>query len=397
MRRALRVSIPPEAYELRVTGLEVLLASRMYERDEQWLTMTFRAIKADAAIVVVSTDAGVVGVGEACAYGNPTLIAEHLAWLAQVVVGRSVVDAFRFARPTGTSWATDCAVGGLDCALWDVCGKAAGSTVAALLGSAPEVRSVPVYASGGCRYDWRSRPDDLIDEVRGYADAGHVAAKIRLGTEWDWDAVTPDRFLGLLGELVAELGSRIRLMVDGNQRLCYDDALAVARGLEALGVEWFEEPLPQDNIDGYCRLRQEVGIAITGGERLTTIAQFRPYLERGALSIVQPDAGWCGITEARSIAELADAHGVGFAPHSWHNGLMALANAQLVAALPNAIALELSQVQGPLFDAVLDRPLEVAAGRLALLPGPGLGAGVAADLVARFPFIEGHFAIPIER
>jgi L-alanine-DL-glutamate epimerase-like enolase superfamily enzyme len=391
------VSIPPAASEVHVTRLEVVLASRMYERHEQWMTMTFRAIKADAAIVVVSTDAGVAGVGEACAYGNPTLIAEHLAWLARVVVGRSVAEAFRFARPTGTSWATDCAVGGLDCALWDVCGKLADATVAELLGAAPDVRSVPVYASGGCRYDWRSRPEDLIDEVRGYADAGHVAAKIRLGTEWAWDAVTPDRFLGLVGELVAEVGSRIRLMVDGNQRLGYDDALAVARGLEALGVEWFEEPLPQDDIDAYCRLRGQVGIPITGGERLTTVAQFRPYLERGALSVVQPDAGWCGITEARSIAELANAHGVGFAPHSWHNGLMALANAQLVAALPNALALEISQVQGPLFDAVVDRPLEIAAGRLALPSGAGLGAGVAADLTARFPFIEGTFAVPIER
>jgi L-alanine-DL-glutamate epimerase-like enolase superfamily enzyme len=381
---------------MRITDISTLCLSRIHERERQWATANERIVKADCAIVRVETDEGLIGYGEACAYGTPSLIADWVTWLGQGLVGLDLDAARAYATPTGRSWSYDCAVAGIDCALWDLRGKAAGSQVSALLASTPQT-SVRTYASGGVNYDWRDDPSALLDEVLGYIDAGFSACKIRLGTAWEWDGVTPSRFLGLMEELTAAVGGRMELMVDGNQRLTQDEALAVAVGLEKLGFTWFEEPIPQEEISGYSRLNGSVGIPITGGEQLTTVEQFRPYLDSGAFAIVQPDAGWCGITEMLKIAALAASYGVPLAPHSWHNGAMALAHAHVLAALPASGPLEICMVQGPLQTEILAGGLPLTRGRLLLPDAPGLGIELTDGLEERFPYIEGDYDINVER
>src|SRR5262249_5068828 len=154
--------------------------------------------------------------------------------------------------------------------------------------------------------------------------------------------------LALLAGVMDAVAGRIAVAVDANQRLDLETALEVGHGLDRLGCAWFEEPIPQDDLDGYVRLAAELELPVTGGEQFTTLARFRPYPERRAFDVVQPDAGWCGLTEALTIAEVAVRHGVRLTPHSWHNGAMAVANAHLVASLDRPLPLELSTVQGPL-------------------------------------------------
>ena len=134
-----------------------------------------------------------------------------------------------------------------------------------------------------------------------------------------------------------------------------------------------------------------------GGEQLTTLEQFRPYIERQALSIVQPDVASAGITEMMRIAEAAERYGIELCPHNWHNGVMTLAHAQLVAAMPNTHILELCMIQGSLQFGVLAAPLVIREGVLELPDRPGLGAALADGLEERFPYIEGHYGVPIER
>jgi L-alanine-DL-glutamate epimerase-like enolase superfamily enzyme len=329
---------------VKIAKIETLLLSRMHEPERQWITSRFRIVKADCPVVVIHTDEGLTGIGEACAYGVPRLIAEWVEWLAPNLIGKHPADPEAVPHPNGRSWAYDCAVGGIDCALWDLKGQIEGKRVSELLASAAgrtALDSVRLYASSGCRYDWRVRPEQLIDEALEYIDQGYTAMKFRIGTEWSWDGVTVDRFLGLVRELAQTVAGRMELMLDGNQRLTEDQALAITKELDRLGFAWFEEPIPQTDVDGYARLNAAVDLPITGGEQYTTLEQFRPYLEKRAYGIVQPDAGWCGITEAMKIAEVAFRYGIDLCPHSWHNGLMAMANGHLVAALPNPRVLEL--------------------------------------------------------
>ena len=381
---------------MRITKLETLLLSRMHEPERQWFTSRYRTIKADCPVVVIHTDEGLTGIGEACAYGVPRYIREWVDWLAPELIGKDPTNPAVAPHPNGRNHGHDCAVAGIDCALWDLRGQIAGKRVADLLSDKP-LDKVRLYASSGCRYDWRIRPEQLIEEALDYIAQGFTAMKFRIGTEWSWDGVTVDRFLGLVRELHQTVAGRMELMLDGNQRLTEAEALTIAKELDRLGFTWFEEPIPQTDVDGYARLNAAVDLPITGGEQYTTLEQFRPYLEKRAYGIVQPDAGWCGITETMRIAEMADRYNVPLCPHSWHNGLMCVESAHLVAALPHPHMLELCMIQGPLQWGIFDNPPQIEAGHILLPDRPGLGVELAPDVQERFPYVEGHYAITVDR
>ena len=385
---------------MKITAIKTILASRMHEPERQWFTSTFRSIKADGAFVQIDTDEGLTGIGEACAYGGPTQIKAWVDWLKPELLGcelnQPALPLAAQLHPNGRSAAHDCAVAGIDCALWDLRGQIAGKPTATLLNPNAPGR-VRLYASAGCQYDWRARPEQLIEEALGFLAQGFSAYKFRIGTHWAWDKVTVERFLELVRDLAQAVDGRMELMMEGNQRLTEEQALAIAKEIERLGFIWFEEPLPMADIDGYARLNAAVGLPISGGESLTTLEQFRPYLEKGAYGIVQPDVGWCGISEAMRIAEAAARYRVDVCPHSWHNGLMAMANAHLVAALPKPRVLEVCMHQGPLQWESIAQPPLIKDGWLYFPERPGLGVTLAAEIEQRFPYIEGHYGINVER
>ena len=381
---------------MKITAMDTLCLSRMHEPERQWITASYRTIKADCAVVRVHTDEGLIGIGEASAYGVPTLIAEWVDWLAPSIVGKEPTDAAAAPHPNGKSRAHDAAAAGIDCALWDLRGQIEGKRVSQLLNDSPD-ESVPMYASSGCRYDWRDRPEQLVEEALAYVEQGFPAMKFRIGTRWDWDGVTVDRFLGLVRELHQAVAGRMQLALDGNCRLTLEEALPIAKELDRLGFAWLEEPIPWSDIDGYSTLAAAVEMPVTGGESFATLEQFRPYIERRAYDIVQPDAGICGLTELVRIAEVAAHHGLKLYPHSWHNGLMAMAHAHAIAALPNLEILEVCQIQGPLQWGIAEESPQMVDGWLHLPDRAGLGIELAGDVAERFPHIEGHYAITVER
>ncbi|MDE0430677.1 MAG: mandelate racemase/muconate lactonizing enzyme family protein [Caldilineaceae bacterium] len=381
---------------MKITAMDTLCLSRMHEPERQWITASYRTIKADCAVVRVHTDEGLIGIGEASAYGVPTLMAEWVDWLAPSIVGKEPTDAAAAPHPNGKSRAHDAAAAGIDCALWDLRGQIEGKRVSQLLNDSP-AESVPMYASSGCRYDWRDRPEQLVEEALAYVEQGFPAMKFRIGTRWDWDGVTVDRFLGLVRELHQAVAGRMQLALDGNCRLTLEEALPIAEELDRLGFAWLEEPIPWSDIDGYSTLAAAVEMPVTGGESFSTLEQFRPYIERRAYDIVQPDAGICGLTELVRIAEVAAHHGLKLYPHSWHNGLMAMAHAHAIAALPNLEILEVCQIQGPLQWGIAEESPPMVDGWLHLPDRAGLGIELAGDVAERFPHIEGHYAITVER
>ena len=192
---------------MKITSLETICLSRLHESERQWMTARSRTIKADCAIVVIHTDEGMQGIGEASAYGWPFLIREWVDWLAPQMVGRDPRDSSIVPHPNGLSGSHDAAVAGIDCALWDLRGHIAGKRVSELLVDQPLDR-MRLYASSGCRYDWRYNLRQLIKEAIGYVAMGFTAMKFRIGTEWSWDGVTVDRFLGLVRELAQAVDGR---------------------------------------------------------------------------------------------------------------------------------------------------------------------------------------------
>ena len=380
---------------MRITNIETLCLSRPHEPDRQWFTSKYRTVKADCAIVIIETDGGLRGIGEACAYGDPPKIRERVSNLAKDLIGKDPADPSIAPRPEGKDRAPDIAIAGIDCALWDLRGKIENKRVAQLLTESPLDR-VRVYASSGCRYDWDEDPEQVVREAVEYADEGWTAFKMRIGTHWEWSGVSVEQFVDLASKVTDAVADRMELMLDGNCRLTEAQSLTVAKALDEMGWTWFEEPMKRDP-EAYARLNAAVDMPITGGEPFTRIEQFEPYFEKNAFAIVQPDAGVCGITECFRIAERAHELGVDLCPHSWHNGLMAMANGHLVAALPNPRVLEVCRIQGPLQWGILSKKPEIVDGYLIFPDAPGLGVDIPDDLEDQFPYIDGTYGITVER
>jgi L-alanine-DL-glutamate epimerase-like enolase superfamily enzyme len=203
--------------------------------------------------------------------------------------------------------------------------------------------------------------------------------------------------LGLMNELAQSVNQRIELAVDAGKRFDFQQALVVARELENLGFAWLEEPIDMFDVAGYAKLNASVGLRITGGESFSTLEHLYPFLETKGFDVVQPDVALTGMTEGLRIARMAEHFGIDVTPHSWHNAAMLLENAQFLAAFGGSLPLEHCMVQGPLQNAVLQKPLSIKDGHLELPDTPGLGIELSQDLEERYPFIEGHYAIEVTR
>ncbi|MFC1526083.1 mandelate racemase/muconate lactonizing enzyme family protein [Candidatus Latescibacterota bacterium] len=383
---------------MKITDIRTLCLSRPHEKERQWATAGVVVPKADCAIVIIDTDEGLQGLGEPSAYGTPPAIRQRVDELKADLIGK---DPAELSLPWPEAGARTDAVplAGIDCALWDLRGKIAGKRSRELLTGPDQVPldRVRLYASAGVDYDWENRPESVVDEATRLAERGFTAFKMRIGTEWTWAGVTAERLVELLRKVTDAVGQRLDLMLDGNCRLDEEQALHIGKALDEMGWYWFEEPIPGAQIEGYARLNEALDIPVTGGESMHCQEQVEPYLEQKAYAIVQADAGVCGVSEGRRIGLRAHEFGVPHCPHNWHNGLMTMANAALVAAHPAPRVLELNMVQGPLQWEILAEPPHIEDGHLILPDKPGYGVELAADLEERFPYIDGPWAERVER
>lgn len=385
---------------MKITDIRVLSLSRRHEPEREWASAAFHVRKADCAIVIVETDEGISGIGEACAYGVPPVIKGKVEAMKSRYVGKEPAIALQTAAGAARRGVDDEAVplAGIDCALWDLKGKIAGKKVCDLLADGgPTLNRVRLYASAGVSYDWDNRPESLVDEAIRLADEGFTAMKMRVGTEWSWSGVTANRYVELIRKVHDAVGGRMELMVDGNCRLQEHEALVIGKAMDEMGFAWFEEPIDGKNIEGYKRLNAALNLPVTGGESLLTLDQIQPYLDAKAYSIVQVDAGIAGLSETWRVAMGANEYGVRHCPHSWHNGLMCMAHVHMVAALPIPAVVELNAVQGPLQWEILRQKPRIEEGHLVVPDGPGFGVELADDLEERFPYIEGAWAAAVER
>jgi len=149
-------------------------------------------------------------------------------------------------------------------------------------------------------------------------------------------------------------------------------------------VTWFEEALPPDDIEGYKKLREQAPLPISTGEVLTRRQAFLPWIEQGAVDIIQPDSTKCGgLSEARRIAWHAYDHNIQFVSHGWNTAIGLAADLHLAAAMPVARYVEYI-TPAPYIDDLVTHPFALdAEGMLSIPTGPGLGIALDADALAR--------------
>lgn len=319
---------------------------------------------ADCVLAFLETDQGLVGEGFIC-----TLNAKHVAVLNEMVKsleplvvgldpelgGSFSARAWSEVGFIGVSGVSVMGIAAVDCALWDLRGRAAGMNVSRLIGACAS--AVPVYASGGL---WASRPlDELQRQAAEHVKNGYRAMKLRLGRNLA-DAVARVRAVR------ETVGPDIALMADPHQLYSVPEAIRLGRMLEEFNLAWFEEPVAPEDHAGEAAIAAALDTPIASGESVYTSRGILEMLRRRSADILMPDLQRMGgPTEFLKAAHLAEAFDTPISPHHLHQMSLALA-----AALPNAIYLEYM----PWFDPIFGDPLELDSEGRAIVPNrPGWG------------------------
>jgi L-alanine-DL-glutamate epimerase-like enolase superfamily enzyme len=286
---------------------------------------------------------------------------------------------YRLTRWYGRKGVAISALGALDIAFWDIRGKSLGRPIYRLLGA--ERDSVPAYASGLC---WHDDVSMLEKEAASYVSRGFWRVKMRLGWSEAYDVAA-------LEVVRHSVGPDRDVMVDGSHRYTLETAERLGKVLAAKKVFWFEEPFPPEDIDDYAELRSKLKVPLAAGENDFGTQGFREMLRAGALDIVQPDACRAGgITECLRIGRMAEKMNVKVATHTWSDAVALMANAHLIAALPNGITVEVDQTGNPFIDELLSEPLRIEDGLLRLPDAPGLGIDLNPATVHRLAMPSGQ-------
>jgi len=344
--------------------------------------------KRDVGIVKITTDDGLVGWGEGSAdvdHLAPLLIGEdpmdrNGLWERCF---HSMYNANNFVGFGGS------ALSAVDIALWDLAGKAAGLPVCDLLGGRVRNR-VAVYATG-LYYTEGEFPERLLEEARGYADAGYTGMKTKVG------GLSVEEDVRRVAAIRETIGFDVHLMVDANHAYNAATAIRIGRQLAELDVYWFEEPVNPRDIEGLLQVKAALPMAIAGGENLRTRFDFRDHITRRAFDVVQPDVSHCGgLTEVHRIAALASSCGTLVCPHVWGTPIMIAASLHLAATLPpcppahNPVpyaqepVMEFDRTPNAIREELCTTAFEAEDSYLNVPTGPGLGIEVDEDALRHF-------------
>jgi L-alanine-DL-glutamate epimerase-like enolase superfamily enzyme len=318
----------------------------------------------ETPFVRIHCDDGSSGVGYSYTIGTGgssvmALLRDHLA---PRLIGRDPAhiegiwrDLMFCTHATTVGAITSLALAAIDCALWDWRCRRDGQPLWVAAGGAKA--KIPVYTTEG---GWLHLPTEtIVSETLAAQAAGFKGAKIKVGQPH----VSQD--VARLKAVRDAVGPDFEIMVDANQCFSLSEALRRAPRYAELGIAWFEEPLPADDITGHARLAAASEVPIAVGESLYSPTQFAAYIQQGAASIIQVDVARVGgITPWLKVAHMAECHNLAVCPHF----LMEL-HVSLCAAVPSAAWVEYI----PQLDAVASSRMLIEDGHACAPTTPGLG------------------------
>jgi L-alanine-DL-glutamate epimerase-like enolase superfamily enzyme len=362
----------------------------------------------DTIVVEIETDAGLTGIGEtdlnawiarACIEAPGTHTMDR--GLRALLLGRDPRDPRALWRDlyvgtamTGRRGALVNAIGAIDIALWDLCGKAAGVPTWQLLGERrsealrpyaslqPEVSSIDAYVASIA--DWARRARDLgftAAKLEATFDGPYAHKGLHGPDSWIVDVVRAAR---------EAAGPEMTLMVDVQYAFdSVERALACAEAIAPYDVFFLETPLWVDDLAGYGELARRSPVRIAQGEWLTTHHEFAALLDAGGVHVVQPDVGRVGgLSEALVVTRMAAERELLVVPHAWKTGISVAVAAHLAMVTPQMPFFEFlpaelceSRLRKEL---LRDEELRFAHGTLAPPARPGLGLELDREALGEF-------------
>ena len=338
--------------------------------------------RGDWVHVVVETDAGIAGVGEASHSSNDALCVAAVEQFDRQLQGedpRQIARIRQMLRKKDGGRVYNTALSGLEQALWDVLGQSLGAPLHALFGGAVRER-IRLYANINRHVVDRS-PEGFARAARQAADEGFTAIKMapfdelrhpyryRTGPLADWrpgvERVRATR---------KAIGDEIELAVDCHSRMEVSEAVVVGQELADVNLFWYEEPVAHTDAEGLAAVAGLVPQPIASAESVYGVEGFRPFTADRCVDVIMPDVKHCGgILELNEIAATARLRQVLVAPHNPAGPLSTAATAQAAASWPNFYILEYAWGEVDWRAELLSPPERIEDGHLVLSQEPGLG------------------------
>ena len=350
--------------------------------------------------VVVHTDEGIYGVGEAYSCGPDRATVAAIHDFEEWLIGRDPRDIeglyhlmYAGGRFPGGS-VVNAAISGIEHALWDIAGKAAGLPVYRLVGGLARQRIRVYQGVGGATAE--ETADNAAKLVQTY---GYTALKMGpMPPNWQempWNQALreTERRVAAVREAV---GPDVDIGLDPHARLFEIGRAAQLCEVVAPFRPFFvEEPLRPENYEALAKLSQKVNVPIASGEMLYSRHEFRELLSYHAVDIIQPDICLTGgLWEMKKIAAMAEVHYASVAPHNPCGPIATAVNVHFAASTTNFLILEYKADEDQRSDLV-DEPMKLVDGYLELPQRPGLGIDLNLEALAAHPGRSWHRPFPL--
>lgn len=325
----------------------------------------------EAVFVQIETDEGVSGLGGPITPQVASIIDTELRWLlegADPIATERLWDLMYRHAIHGRKGTPMFAISAVDCALWDLRGKAAGLPVHRLLGG-PVQERFPAYASA---LGYSLELDLVAQRARAIAEQGYTATKwfVRNGPTDGRAGMARNE--ALVRTLREALGPEVDMMLDAWSSWDVPYTVRMAERLAPYDVRWIEEPVLADKIDACAEIRRRSKVPIATGEHEYTRWGLKQLMDARAADVLQPDIYWAGgISEMLKIAALASTYDLVLIPH----GHSTPATAQFIAAQPPTLCpiLEYLIKWNEIHQYFFRQPLKPVDGMITVPTAPGMG------------------------
>ncbi|MBI4553739.1 MAG: mandelate racemase/muconate lactonizing enzyme family protein [Candidatus Latescibacteria bacterium] len=349
--------------------------------------------------VRVYTDEGITGTGE-CIHGGsgaPQLVAA----MKDMLIGENPLDVDRLFEKVRRAYIFNGALAGnvvtaltgIEIALWDLAGRAAGLPVYRLLGGKFRDK-IRVYCD--CHAGEENNPESYAKRAREVVAMGFNAIKFDIDDgsspykldRWNW-SITPGELHSMVDKVAAirsAVGPAVDVCIDMHGRYDLSAGIRVAQALEPYDLMWLEEPVPPENVDAMREVKRSTKTPICTGENLYLRYGFRELLEQQAVDVIMPDIPKCGgLSECRKIANMAEVYYISFAPHNVCGPLGTIASCHVCASIPNFLVIEWHWVDRPHWhELVLADPPLIQNGYITVPDAPGLGVELNEEAARKY-------------
>ncbi len=297
-----------------------------------------------------------------------------ISQLKPILLGRNPLDRERLNQDI---WKRQRAagvrnIGAVDVALWDLAGKSVGQPIHRLLGTHRE--SIPAYASSAVL----PSPSAYAEEARHFREVGWAAYKIHPPLPWQED-------IRVCKAVRQAVGDDYTLMLDSTWSYDFPEAMRVGRAIEELGFHWYEDPLSDQDIYNYVKLKQKLDIPVMATEYpITGFDSYAPWIMLKATDYLRGDvAVKGGITTLVKAAHLAEAFRMNLEIHHGGNSLNNVANLHVAMAIRNTTYFEVLLPDAAQKYGLVEDITVGPDGRVRAPAAPGLGFEIDFGLIER--------------